>query len=175
MESIDLKLDDLEPIQIDFSDPVGSSSSSSSNFGTGIELLMNDKVKNSNYSTTIDMKDLDDIEMELNNLTDATAGATPKQSDTKSIGGMFGSFFGGGNSSGGSENIKIITEDDHTDSRVGQDTVESIGGNRQTWDGYSKVSEVPARNVSFSSSTTLTERVRRRKKRTMLRNLDDWY
>lgn len=180
MESIDLKLDDLEPVQIDFSDPIGSSSSSSSNFGTGIELLMNDKVKSSNYSTTIDMKDLDDIEAELNDLSSgvesaarSSGGGGGGSSETKSIGGMFGSFFGGG-SSAPTENIKIITEDDHTDSRLGQDTVETIGGNRQTWDGYSKISEVPSRNVSFVP-TTLSERERRRKKRTMLRNLDDWY
>jgi len=180
MESIDLKLDDLEPIQIDFSDPIGTSSSSSSNFGTGIEFLMNDKVKNSNFSTTIDMKDLDDIENELNDLSGAARSVSPGPSaqsastgETRSIGGMFGGFFGGGNSAP-TENIKIITEDDATDSRVGQDTVESIGGNRQTWDGYSKISEVPARNVSFIP-TTLSERDRRRKKRNMLRNLDDWY
>jgi len=174
MESIDLKLDDLEPIQFDFSDPVATSSSSSSNFGTGIELLMNDKVKNSNYSTTIDMKDLDDIENELNDLTNSAENSKPSSSsETKSIGGMFSNFFGGGSNTP-TENIKIITEDDNTDSKLGQDTVDSIGGNRQTWDGYSKVSEVPARNVSFMP-TTLSERERRRKKRTMLRNLDDWY
>ena len=53
MESIDLKLDDLEPIQIDFSEPVPTSSSSSSNFGSGIELLMNEKAKSSSHATTI--------------------------------------------------------------------------------------------------------------------------
>ena len=84
---------------------------------------------------------------------------------------MFGNFFGGNNRT---ENIKIITEEDNSDSRLGQDTIETISGNRQTWDGYSKINDVPSRNVSFVP-TTLTERERRRKKRTMLRNMDDWY
>ena len=187
METIDINLDELDPIQINFSEPVEFSSSSSSNFGSGIELLMNDKVKNSDFSTTIDMKDLDDIETELNDLSVGTetarklsgggggrGGGGGNSSETKSISGMFGSFFGGGSKNGPSENnIRILTED-ATDSRLGQDTIETIGGNRQTWDGYSKINEVPQRNAAFVP-TTLSERERRRKKRTMLRNLDDWY
>jgi hypothetical protein len=44
MEVIDLGLNDLEPISIQFNDNEPSSSSSV-NFGSGIELLMNDKKK----------------------------------------------------------------------------------------------------------------------------------
>lgn len=173
METLDFKLNDLEPIQIDFSEPVASSSSSSSNFGSGIELLMNDKHKSSNYATTIDMKDLDDIENELNDLTNNLDGEPQSSSEKKSIGG-FSSFFGG--NSGSSENIRIITEEDNTDSRVGQDTIDSIAGNTKTWDGYSKVSDVPMQSrTATSAMTSLSEREKRRKKRIMLKHLDDWY
>ena len=176
---VDLKLDDLEPIQINFSDPVPTSSSSSSNFGTGIELLMNEKAKSSDYSTTIDMKDLDDIENELNdlstNLDNNVKFDTTEKKTVSGFGSSFSSFFGGNSNKNESENIKIITEDDQTDSRIGQDTADTIAGNTRTWDGYSKVADVPSRNVSFSSSNNLTDREKRRKKRTMLRNLEDWY
>ena len=66
MESIDLNLDDLEPININFGEP---SSQRSVNFGSGIELLINDKNRASNHATTIDMKDLDNLENELNYLS----------------------------------------------------------------------------------------------------------
>jgi hypothetical protein len=61
MEDITLDLDNLEPIHIDFSDP-SSNTRSAGNFGSGIELLMNDKHKSSNNATTFDMKDLDNLE-----------------------------------------------------------------------------------------------------------------
>jgi hypothetical protein len=46
MEVIDIGLNDLEPISLNFDDNSNRNSSSSSvNFGPGIELLMNDKKK----------------------------------------------------------------------------------------------------------------------------------
>ena len=162
METINLNFDDLEPIHIDFSEPTPSST----NFGSGIELLMNDKIKSP--SSAVDMKDLDDIEKELNTLSSDLEGTAP---ETKSVSG-FSSFFGGNSSK--SENIKIITEDDRSDSRVGQDTMDSISGNQKTWDGYSKMSDVPVRQHSFAAPS-MSDREKRRKKRIMLKHLDDWH
>jgi hypothetical protein len=169
---IELDLDNLEPINIDFGEPT---SQRSVNFGSGIELLMNDKNRGSNHSTTIDMKDLDNLESELNDLS---SGIDPSQmsssGETKTFGG-FSNFFGGSKKSG-DENIKIITEDDVTDSHIGQATADSMSGNTKTWDGYSKVNEVPPRTGGFSSaSSNMTDREKRRKKRTMIRNLEEWY
>ena len=46
MEVIDIGLNDLEPISLNFDDNSNRGNSSSSvNFGPGIELLMNDKKK----------------------------------------------------------------------------------------------------------------------------------
>ena len=81
MEIIDIGLNDLEPINIDF----GSSSSSSSsnvNFGPGIELLMNEKKKSASNSTSIDLGELDRLEDELNELSGAN------DSNTKSLSGL---------------------------------------------------------------------------------------
>lgn len=170
---IELDLDNLEPINIDFGEP---SSQRSVNFGSGIELLMNDKNRGSNHSTTIDMKDLDNLESELNDLSSGIQTSNVSTSgETKTFGG-FSSFFGGGGKKSGEENVRIITEDDTTDSHVGQATVDSMGGNTKTWDGYGKVNEVPPRTGGFSSaSSNMTDRERRRKKRTMIRNLEEWY
>ena len=179
MEDITLDLDNLEPIRIDFSDP-SPNTRSAGNYGTGIELLMNDKAKNSNNTTTIDMKDLDNLENELNDLStslDGTKPASSSSNETRSFGG-FSNFFGGGKSDNiSSDNIKIITEDDGaTDSNVGKATAESISGNTKTWDGYSKMSDVPpnTRGSSFPSAN-LSDREKRRKKRSMLRSMDEWY
>ena len=51
---------------------LGGGSLKSSNFGSGIELLMNEKVKNgppSNAGSDIDIGDLEDLEQDLQNLT----------------------------------------------------------------------------------------------------------
>ena len=179
METIDLNLDNLEPINIDFGEP--TSSQRSVNFGSGIELLMNDKNRSSNHATTIDMKDLDNLENELNNLSEGVDAASTGNSggsggESKVFGG-FSNFFGGfGGAKKNDENVKIITEDDVTDSRVGQATADTMSGNTKTWDGYSKVNDVPARTTSSgSSSAHLSDREKRRKKRTMIHNLEEWY
>jgi transcription-repair coupling factor (superfamily II helicase) len=78
MENINIDISDLEPIHINLNNPPPSS------FGSGIELLMNDKVKSNSNSVTINMKELDDLETEDklvafgNNLKDRF-GAVPPQ------------------------------------------------------------------------------------------------
>lgn len=171
---IELDLDNLEPINIDFGEP---SSQRSVSFGSGIELLMNDQNRGSSHATTIDMKDLDNLESELNDLSSGIdPSAVQSSGETKTFGG-FSNFFGGfGKKTQGEDNIKIITEDHTTDSRVGQATIDSMGGTTKTWDGYGKVNEIPARTGGGSSfSANMSDREKRRKKRTMIRNLEEWY
>ena len=61
----------MEIVDIDL-DNVGSSSSSSDsvNFGSGIELLMNEKKKSG--SNRVDLGELDNLEAELNTLSETT-------------------------------------------------------------------------------------------------------
>ena len=126
------------------------------NFGPGIELLMNDKKISSNESTTINLDDLDSLEKDMNNL-----------SDNVSSSGMTNEIF---TIKDPVENINI---DELNDSNLGNATRESIG-NTQTWDGFSKLNEVPV-NEFKSQSSKLSEREKRRKKRAMLKKLNDWY
>ena len=143
MEMIDIGLSDLEPINIDFG---GSSSSSSSvNFGPGIELLMNEKKKSASNSTSVDLGELDKLENELNELSGANDS---NNSGTKSLSGLSGftnSFSGftdmfSGSSSNNEQKVKV--DNYQTDSNLGSATADSMG-NTKTWDGFGKINEVP--------------------------------
>ena len=65
MEVIDIGLDDINV----------SGSNPSTNFGGGIELLMNDKKRSSSNSTKIDLEELDNLENELNALSGIGSGS----------------------------------------------------------------------------------------------------
>jgi len=160
MEVIDLGLSDLEPVSISFNDDQMSNGSS---LGAGIELLMNDKKKTSSGSMNIDLGELDKLENELNDLSNSS-----KASDTKSIGGMngLGSFFGFGK-----EKEVKQSNNEPSDSNIGQATSDSMG-NTKTWDGFSKMNDIPQ---SGPSSSKLNDREKRRKKRMMIKKIDEWY
>lgn len=163
MEVIDLGLSDLDPVSISFNeDPLPSNGSS---LGAGIELLMNDKKKTSSGSMNIDLGELDKLENELNDLSNSS-----KAADTKSIGGLsgFGSFFGFGKDKGQSTSSTI----EPSESNIGQATADSMG-NTKTWDGFSKINEIPQSGPSGGSR--LSDREKRRKKRMMIKKIDEWY
>ena len=158
MEIIDLGLSDLEPVSISFND-----SEPSSSFGSGLELLMNDKKKAPTGSMNIDLGELDKLENELNNLS-ASSG------ETKTLGGLgstFSNFFGMGGSQ--EPSAKSV---DLNDSSLGQATAESMG-NTKTWDGFSKINEIPQSGPS--SGAKLNDREKRRKKRMMIKKIEEWY
>jgi len=164
MEVIDIGLNDLEPVNFQFNEePVESTSNNGGgvNFGPGIELLMNDKKKSGSFSTSVDLGELDKLESELNELSDSGAKAS---SETRTLSGFAANLF---NFGGSKPNATAPVE--QNDSKLGSATVESIG-NTSTWDGFSKMNEVP-----MSSAPKLSERDRRRKKRAMLKKLEEWY
>jgi hypothetical protein len=122
------------------------------NFGGGIELLMNDKVKDGKskskgFDSDISLDDLNKLENELNELSDTTnsfnidsgsSSYTPK-SDIFSA-------------STSSERPSLgVRFDDNTSSSgpsisIGQSTVETGDANSKTWDGFSKFNNVPINN-----------------------------
>jgi hypothetical protein len=165
MEVIDLGLSDLDPVSISFNEDMPSNGSSS--LGAGIELLMNDKKKTSSGSMNIDLGELDKLENELNDLSNSS-----KAADTKSIGGLggFGSYFGFGKE----KEAKPASSSGYepSDSNIGQATADSMG-NTKTWDGFSKINEIPQSGPS--SSSKLSDREKRRKKRMMIKKIDEWY
>ena len=160
MEIIDLGLSDLEPVSIKIDD-----SSSSSGLGPGIELLMNDKKKSATGSMNIDLGDLDKLEDDLNNLS---SSASQSSGGAKTLSGLsgFGNFFGLGGSSSEPKRETPL----ESDSNVGQATADSMG-NTKTWDGFSKINEIP----QSATSAKLTDREKRRKKRAMLKKLEEWH
>jgi len=178
MEVIDIGLDDIN---------VGGST----NFGGGIELLMNDKKRTSSNSTKIDLEELDNLENELNALSGIGSGSVGGGGGSGSVGGgesdnskkinglgSFGNFFNLGGSSKKQPDISL----DQTDSNIGQATAETVNNTSKTWDGFSKMAnDIPfIGNKSSSSSTgtssaNMTEREKRRKKRMMIKKLEEWY
>jgi hypothetical protein len=160
MEVIDIGLNDLEPISLSFSD---GPPSKSVNFGPGIELLMNDKKKVS--SGSVDLGDLNSLENELNELSSAasSAPAAKPSGETKTLSGFASNLFGFGGSS--------ESKNESTDSKLGSATSDGIG-NTKTWDGFSKLNELPLQEER--SSAKLTDREKRRKKRAMIKKLDEW-
>jgi hypothetical protein len=176
MEVIDLGLSDLEPVSLNLNE---SSYKPSVNFGSGIELLMNDKKKSSG-SMNLNLGELDSLESELNELT----GNVPSNSgsDTRSFTGFAANLFGLGSNdgsnetSGGAKKVSLNIDEEKTDSNLGSATRESIGNNK-TWDGYHKVSDVPPSYAgsSSSSSRSMTDRERRRKQRMMIKKLEEWH
>jgi len=148
IEVIDLNLDSI---------PMDTSASRggrpSVNFGGGIELLMNDKHKNSegkkSPAVDIDLGDLNDLEAELNNLTDASDyNNVPAQSKSGLFGGnsLFGSGFKLNTDTmedKEKDNVSIGSIVSVNDPQLGKATASSARGDSKTWDGFGKFNNVP--------------------------------
>jgi hypothetical protein len=174
MEVIDIGLSDLEPLQLNIDGLPPPVQTASSNFG--IELLMNDKKRSNSMSTNVDLGDMDTLERELNDLsakTPPSSSTTGQPSDTRSVGGLgstFGNFFGSFGKTPASSSPPPPAAMESSDSKVGSATVESMGNTTKTWDGFGKLAaEVPGEKPK------LTEREMRRKKRAMIKKLEEWY
>ena len=167
---IDIGLSDLEPVNIRLDDN-DRRVPPSVNFGPGIELLMNDKKKSSSANTSVDLGELDKLEEELNGLSGASStfgnGGGGDSGSTKSL--SFANWFGS-NSAAESK----VRFDDNNDSNLGEATANSVSGISRTNDGFSKLNmEVP---MDYSaSSARMTDREKRRKKRLMVKKLEEWY
>ncbi len=104
----------------------------SSNFGSGIELLMNDKNKNEKKTTNIDIEDISKLEDELNELTSdfnlGNSNIKKINNETKNI---------------ETKNIetKNIETDDDID--IGKKTAKIGSLPSKSWDGYTAYNDVP--------------------------------
>jgi len=135
----------MEPETIDISlggmgDSFGPPKSSS-NFGGGIELLMNDRVKDTtprSKSDDIDIGDLNDLENELNNLTDDVGidNSFRAKSD------MFQSDY---------EDAPSVKFSDGEPIKIGVETA-NIGDEQKTWDGFKKFNDIPVDPDAGSSA-----------------------
>ena len=121
--------DIMEITELNFDDDNfgGSSGGGSTNFGGGLELLMNGKVKESKKPTSdIDLNDLNNLENELNELVDDIPSSSYKPKSD-----MFG-----GSSFDEKPSVRF------SDSTLGQSTSQTEG-NSQSWDGYGKFNNIP--------------------------------
>jgi hypothetical protein len=166
MEVIDIGVSDLEPVSLNFND-----SKPSVNFGSGIELLMNDK-KRSSSNLNIGLGELDTLESELNEISGANTSSSNNWTggDTKTLSGFASNLFGFGNEQ--PKKVSMNIDPEPTDSNIGAATRESIG-NTKTWDGFSKMNEIPV--SSSTANIKMSDRERRRKMRTMIKKLEEWY
>jgi hypothetical protein len=101
---------------------------SSSSCGGGLELLMNDKIKES--SKSVEMEDISNLENELNNLTDDSIqiGFKSDLFNTKTV------------HTSNTNNVKF--DDKNEDIHLGKSTASTEAENK-TWDGFSKFNNIP--------------------------------
>jgi hypothetical protein len=155
MQEYNLGFEDAQPIDIQFNDDQPRKV----NFGGGVEMLMNDK-KRSSHSENIDMGDLDSLEAELNELS---GSGNTNNSDSRTLSGFTSNLFGFSGSN---------KDQDRNDSNLGNATANSVSGVTQSFDGYSKMNDIP---VDYSaSSNNISDREKRKKRRMMLKKLEEW-
>jgi Family of unknown function (DUF5767) len=167
MEVVDIGLGSTDNISIQLNDDFDRKPSV--NFGPGIELLMNDKKKSaSSMNTNVDLGELDKLESELNSLTGNGGGSSGGEEKTVNFGG----WFGGSSSSSNNNSAPPIQIHEINDSNLGEATANSFSGVSKSSDGFGKLNtEIP---LEYAGSR-LNDREKRRKKRMMIKKLDEWY
>ena len=128
--------DIIEISELDFDDTLGNLDShsgpsmKSSNFGGGLELLMNDKLSSgSKPKSDIDFDDLNNLENELNDLVD--------ESESNSYRPRSDMFNDPASNFDDKPSVRFSSEPS-----IGQFTAETAG-NSKTWDGYGKFNDIP--------------------------------
>jgi hypothetical protein len=135
----------------------------STNFGPGIELLMNDKKQKGNTSpkTTDDSNNLLDLEKELDNLTENLDSVDPSMISS--------------NDNSNKHNVEFnlsTPQMQEVNIDLGNDTIKN-SGNDQTWDGYTKFNDVPINpDKNFSTTPQLSREETLREKFNYLRKLE---
>ena len=155
---------DIIDISLDFEnlDNGGSSwnNSKKTNFGGGIELLMNEKkMENSGPTSDIDIEDLNNLEDEMNNLANEISGSGPS---SFGLGSIFGS---------NDDDIPSVRFDDTPS--IGRATTNTESDSK-TWDGYGKFNNIPINpdRVGMSSQPKLSKDELLREKFKFLRKLE---
>ena len=157
--------DIIELSELDFNENFEGNSNNewdkkSSNFGGGLEFLMNDKIKESSRQTSdINLDDLNNLENELNDLVDDIPPSSfkPKSDMFSSPSSMF-------------EDKPSVKFNDGPS--IGKST-SNISGDAKTWDGYGKFNNVPLNpDKVLPSQPQLTKEEMLREKFKFLRKLE---
>ena len=140
---------DIIDISMDFND-LENPWNKKTNFGSGIELLMNDKrPERQGVSSDIDIEDLNNLENELNNLAAETSA--PMNNTFES--GLFGikSNFDDKPNVSFNEEPTIRILDNEPRHNLGHSTANTSSDDK-TWDGYGKFNNIPVNPDSRMSS-----------------------
>ena len=140
---------DIIDISMDFND-LENPWNKKTNFGGGIELLMNDKrPERQGASSDIDIEDLNNLENELNNLAAETSA--PMNNTFES--GLFGikSNFDDKPNVSFNEEPTIRILDNEPRHNLGHSTANTSSDDK-TWDGYGKFNNIPVNPDSRMSS-----------------------
>jgi hypothetical protein len=163
---------DIIDISMDFGS-LDNFSSNKNNFGSGIELLMNDrKTGPSNTTSDINIDDLNNLENELNDLAqETTSGSLPNTFDS----GLFGvkSNFDDKPSVHFDETPEInFVEPPSYSSNLGNSTL-NTNSDTKTWDGYGKFNNIPINpDIKMSSSPKISREELLKEKFKYLRKLE---
>lgn len=151
----EFNLADLEAVDIQFEE---KDNKKTVNFGGGVELLMNDKKRRNMSNINNDLGELDQLEQELNQLS----GNSPVQeNETKTLSGFASNLFSF------SEPDEDVSR--QSDSKLGSATANSVSGVSRSFDGFSKINEIPN-----DYSNRQSDKDKRIKKRKMMKQLDEW-
>ena len=159
---VEFKPEEIEIISLNDDVPVinlNKKSSGAVNFGSGIELLMNEKRKTDGTKTPtgdIDLGDLTELENELNDLSKDIDASDNRNLRMNSKSDMFKQAFSHGSNvmklnsriddDDEDENIKINIDNEPSSSNVGKATSSGGGGgggDQKTWDGFGKFNNIP--------------------------------
>lgn len=159
---MDSEIIDISTLDFDNLEDLDSNELKSTNFGGGIELLMNDKKKEMSGSrgggNEIDIDDLNNLENELNDL--ATENIAPPSRDFSS--GLFG------NKPEEKHSVRFT----ETGPNLGSQTI-NTEAEAKTWDGYTKFNDIPIQpDKHMSSQPQMSKEELLREKFKFLRKLE---
>tara|TARA_B100001769_G_scaffold275267_1_gene276692 strand:- start:6714 stop:8165 length:1452 start_codon:yes stop_codon:yes gene_type:complete len=173
MDVIELSPDIIEIDDLKMDNDLIEDIRPSVNFGTGIELLMNDKKneKSNSNNSNIGIDDITKLEDELNDLTNTVVDKPPyveskEQEDTSKK--LFGNIF---SSKKDGSSVKEISDNDKDFSNLGKAT--SNMNENKTWDGYGKFNNVPVNLDKTNKKPELTQEEELKEKFKYLRKLEE--
>ena len=175
MDIVEITPDDIDIKNIDSnsnlrlsiendSDNEIENSKPSVNFGTGIELLMNDKnINEKKSSQNIEIDDITKLEDELNDLTTSNTVSKEKK--------LFTNIFSDEKKNG--ENIKIVTENNNSEKENNLGKSTSKLNENKSWDGFGKFNNIPTNIDSVNKKPELTREEEMREKFKYIRKLEE--
>ena len=140
------------------------------NFGSGIELLMNDKKTEKKSSSNVEIDDITKLEDELNDLSESITEPNNKKINEGSSKSIFGGLFGT-NKKDGSNVRNVSGNEGNKEDNLGKST--SNMNENKTWDGFGKFNNVPVNMEKVAKEPELSKEEELKEKFKYLRKLEE--